>query len=73
MEKTTIYLPNDLKLAVKRLAAESSRSEAEVIRDAIAKLAAQSRRPRPLGGIFASGDSTLSEDVDEALAGFGQG
>jgi hypothetical protein len=32
LEKTTLYLPEDLKLAVKRAAAERGVSEAEIIR-----------------------------------------
>jgi hypothetical protein len=70
--KTTVYLPDDLKLAVARLAATSGKSEAELIRQAIGALVSAADRPRPQGGLFASGDSTLSERVDEALAGFGE-
>jgi hypothetical protein len=71
VNKTTVYLPDDLKNAVARIAATSGRSEAEVIRDAIAQLARRAERPRPRGGLFASGDASLSDSVDEALAGFG--
>lgn len=71
VNKTTVYLPDDLKKAVERLAASQGRSEAAVIRDAIASVAQAERRPRPRGGLFASGDATLSENVDNALAGFG--
>lgn len=67
-----MYLSLDLKLAVQRLASETGRSEAQIIRDAIAEKAARTARPRPRGGLFASGDSALSSTVDEALAGFGQ-
>jgi hypothetical protein len=35
MEKTTVYLPDDLKAAVKRAAAQQGVSEAEVIRASI--------------------------------------
>ena len=35
MEKTTLYLPEDLKVAVKRAAAERGVSEAEIIRESI--------------------------------------
>jgi len=69
--KTTIYLPDDLKQAVARIAAASGRSEAEVIREAIAALVHASERPRPRGGLFASGESSLAENAEEALAGFG--
>jgi len=71
MNKTTVYLPDELKQAVERIAAEAGRSEADVIRGAIAELARTSQRPRPKGGLFAGGDASLSGGVDEALAGFG--
>jgi metal-responsive CopG/Arc/MetJ family transcriptional regulator len=72
MNKTTVYLPDDLKRAVERMAAASNRSEAEVIREAIEALARASDRPRPKGGLFASGDPTLSTRTEEALTGFGE-
>ncbi len=71
MNKTTVYLPDDLKQALQRLAAASGRSEAELIREAIAALARAAGRPRPRGRLFASGDPSLAERVDEALVGFG--
>lgn len=72
MTKTTIYLPDDLKQAVARMAAVSGKSEAEVIREAIATQASRRDRPRPRGGLFASGDASLSAHADEDLAGFGE-
>jgi hypothetical protein len=72
VNKTTVYLPDELKRSVSRMAAASGKSEAEVIRDAIAALAGASARPRPTGGLFASGDSSLSTRAEEALAGFGE-
>jgi hypothetical protein len=72
MNKTTVYLPDELKRSVARMAAASGKSEAEVIRDAIAALARASGRPRPTGGLFASGDPSLSARAEEALAGFGE-
>lgn len=71
MNKTTVYLPDELKQAVARIAIGTGRSEADVIREAIGELARTSQRPRPRGGLFASGDPSLSDSVDEALAGFG--
>ena len=70
MQKTTVYLPDDLKQALTRTALEEGTSEADLIRRAIAAaVQAQGRRPR--GALFASGDPTLSESVEAALAGFG--
>lgn len=37
MEKTTIYLPADLKIAIKATARRSGRSEAMVVREALAR------------------------------------
>lgn len=71
MEKTTVYLPLELKESLRRVAASQGRSEAEVIREAIAERIGR-ERPRPRGGLFASSEASLSEHVDEALSGFGE-
>jgi hypothetical protein len=71
MNKTTVYLPDDLKQALTRMASVSGRSEAELIREAIATLARTAERPRPRGGLFRSGDPLFAERDEEALAGFG--
>lgn len=65
--KTTIYLPDELKRAVEREAQASGRSEAEVIRAAIA---AHVTRPAPTPGLFRA--EPMAERVDELLAGFGE-
>ena len=69
--KTTVYLPQELKQSLQRMAGESGRSEADLIREAITNLARAASKPRPRGRLFASGDPSLSEQVEEALAGFG--
>lgn len=69
MKKTTVYLTDELKDAVKRAARRRGVSEAVVIRDSI-RAAVAAPRPRPQGGLFASGDP-MAERVDELLAGFG--
>jgi hypothetical protein len=71
VHKTTIYLPDDLKAAVTRQAAETGQSEATVIRAAIASAVASGTQSRPRAALFSSGDGHLSERVDELLAGFG--
>jgi plasmid stability protein len=64
-----VYLPAELKAALKRVARQKGVSEAEVIRDSIrAEIAGEKPRPRP--GLFASG-SGMAERVDELLDGFG--
>lgn len=72
MIKTTIYLPEPLKRQLQRLAKRSGTSEAQLIRDAIEQAIQEKPAPRPRLPLFASGDPTLAERVDEALAGFGE-
>ncbi|MGA2471317.1 MAG: ribbon-helix-helix protein, CopG family [Solirubrobacteraceae bacterium] len=72
VNKTTVYLPDELKLALKRAAAASGRSEAQVIREAIELVTSRAERPRPRGALFASGKPSIAENVDEYLAGFGE-
>lgn len=70
MEKTTVYLPPELKEAVKRAAGSRQVSEAEVIRDSIRQAVGRTR-PSPTGGLFSSGDP-IARQADELLAGFGE-
>lgn len=70
MDKTTIYLPADLKSAIKRAARRRGVSEAEVIRDSI-RSAIGAERPQPRGGLFASGAPIARLD-EEHLSGFGE-
>ena len=70
LEKTTVYLPKELKLRIKAAAQREGRSEAAVIRAALDQYAQPRKRPRT--GLFASGDPTFAERVDELLGeGFG--
>jgi len=70
MDKTTIYLPPDLRAAIKRTARRRGVSEAEVIRDSI-RHAVGGERPRPRGALFASG-APIARHADEHLRGFGE-
>ena len=72
MQKTTIYLPDDLKAALEYAAAETRCSEAELIREGIRIVIARHQPPEPQSGIFESGDPSSSERVDELLDGFGE-
>ena len=72
MERTTVYLPPDLKAALARAAQEQGRSEAELIREGVRRVVGESGRPRPRLPLFASGQPHLAENVDEALRGFGE-
>lgn len=70
MEKTTLYLPDDLRTAVKRAAARQGVSEAEVIRQSIRQVVGGTR-PRPCGGLYSSGRPT-ARHAEELMSGFGQ-
>lgn len=70
MEKTTLYLPDDLKTAIKRAAVQQGLSEAEVIRRSIREVVGMPR-PRPRGGVISSG-RPIARQAEELLAGFGE-
>ncbi len=72
MHKTTVYLPDDLKAEVARTAAETGRSEADLIREGIRLAVAQHLPPTPTIPIFISEDPHFAERVDEHLVGFGE-
>lgn len=73
MLKTTLYIPEDLKAALEKMAAGEGRSEAEIIREAIRAAVDGRRPPRPRIPLRAQGlgDPAASERVDELLRGFG--
>jgi metal-responsive CopG/Arc/MetJ family transcriptional regulator len=70
MVKTTVYLPDDLHQAIKQVALARGIPEAEVIRQSL-RASISEQRPRPRGGLFASGDP-IADRVDELLTGFGE-
>lgn len=73
MKRTTVYLPDELKAALKRTAVAQGKSEAEVVRSALASATADQAYPSPKVPLFETGDPTLAERVDEELAeGFGE-
>lgn len=72
MRKTTLYLPDSLKLRIEQLAREERRSEADVMRAALASYADSRPPPRPVLPLFASGRPDLAERFDELLEGFGE-
>ena len=73
MQKTTVYLPDELKAALERAAVETGRSEADLIREGVRHSVEQRTPPAPRVGIFASDDGLLSERVDDLLKrGFGR-
>lgn len=72
MEKTTVYLPDDLKRALRRASRASGRSEAELIREGIGLVTGAHRVSEPRLPLFESGKPDLAERADEALDGFGE-
>lgn len=71
MNKTTVYLPDDLKAAVTRSAAQRGVPEAEIIRESI-RAGLASTRPAPRFGLIHGGGESVAERVDELLEGFGE-
>lgn len=71
MVKTTVYLPDEVKAALRREAARTNTSQAELIRVAVTRLLRVVIRPRPRFGEY-RGDSLTVEEIDAALAGFGE-
>jgi hypothetical protein len=72
MQKTTVYLPRDLKLALKRLARARKRSEADLLREAVARLTSEHEAPEPRLPLFRGSGPSIAADVDAALSGFGR-
>lgn len=72
MQKTTVYIPGDVKRALGRAAAARGLSEAELIREALRTLVSEAAPPRPRLPLFRSEKPRLAEHVDEALSGFGE-
>ncbi len=70
VNKTTVYLPDELKRAVTASSRRRAISEAEVIRQSIADAMSNEKLP-PRGPLFAS-DVLLADDIDAQLAGFGE-
>lgn len=72
MEKTTVYLTDELRRALRRAAKSSGRSEAELIREGIGLVTGAHRIAEPRLPLFDSGQPDLAERVDELLPGFGE-
>ena len=70
MDKTTVYLPVELKTAMRRVAVRRGISEAELIRESIRR-AVEDDRPHPHGGLFA-GETPIAREVDADMRGFGE-
>ena len=71
MTKTTVYLPPELKRALKRVAAQRRCSEAELLREAVSRLTGEAAAPLPRLPLFRSAGASIAEDIDRELGGFG--
>jgi len=47
VEKTTLYLPDDLQYALREFARRTGRPQADVVREALSAYLSQQARPRP--------------------------
>ena len=72
MEKTTVYLTDEMKRALRRAARSTGRSEADLIREGIGLVTGTHRIAEPRLPLFESGQPDLAERVDELLGGFGE-
>jgi len=68
MKRTTVYLPEKTDLLLKRLARKTGRSQAQIIREAIANYIGNENQALPPSvGMGASGRNDLSERDEELL------
>ena len=72
MLRTTIYLEEDVALAIRQLADREQRSQAEVIREALRRYLKQAGKrrepPKPSGiGAYHSGRHDVSQRAEELL------
>jgi hypothetical protein len=71
MHRSTVYLPGELKEALRRTASETGMSEAELIREGVRRVT-RDNPPRPRVGVAESGTPDLAENADAHLDGFGE-
>lgn len=68
MVKTTVYIDEITHRRLKQLARRQGRSQAEVMREALAAYVAQASLPRPKGiGAYRSRRSHVAEKAEELL------
>jgi hypothetical protein len=71
MTKTTVYLPAELKRALRRVAGQRGCSEAALLREAVSRLTSEADVPAPRLPLFRGSGPPIAEDIDLALTGFG--
>jgi predicted transcriptional regulator len=70
MHKTTLYLEDEVRERIARVAKETHRSQAQVIRDALRAVFLRAKKPRSIG--LGKGGPDLSDHAEELLEGFGE-
>jgi predicted DNA-binding protein len=69
MVKTTVYLEDEVAVALRQLSAVRGRSQAELVRDALAKYTQAVARPAPKGlGKYRSGEPDVAQRAKDILA-----
>jgi Ribbon-helix-helix protein, copG family len=71
MTKTTVYLPEGLKRALAKVAKRRGMSEAELLREAVARVTSDVDTPAPTLPLCRSTGPSIAGDIDRALDGFG--
>lgn len=71
MTKTTVYLPVELKRALRRVAGQRRCSEAALLREAVTRLTSEAEAAVPALPLFRASGPSIAEGVDDALEGFG--
>jgi metal-responsive CopG/Arc/MetJ family transcriptional regulator len=73
MRRTTVYLEDEIAVAIRNFAESQNRSQAEIIREALEKYVREaervSKRP-PISGVgaYRSGRSDISERAEDILS-----
>jgi predicted transcriptional regulator len=69
MVRTTVYLDQEIVLALRQLAVRQGRSQTELIRDALASYAGRAVQSIPKGiGKYRSGEPDVAQRAKEILA-----
>lgn len=67
--KTTVYLEDEVIMALRQLSETQKRPQAELIRDALAKYTTAVTRPAPKGlGKYRSGEPDVAQRAKDILA-----
>jgi predicted transcriptional regulator len=70
MHKTTLYLEEEVRERIARVAKETGRSQADLIREALRSFFIRRKKPRSIG--LGKGGPDLSDRAEELLEGFGE-